>query len=95
MSLISDIGSLAGSDFLQQFGQTGLGEKYSQKITNSVSKTLNPVPKPAPQPAAVAQVSTPVSVTAPERSEIIKKVAIAAAGVMGVLVVIYFIKKGR
>jgi hypothetical protein len=93
-NLLSDLGSLSGSEFLQNLGQTGLGQKYSDKITTSVQKKLNPTPKPAPQQPAEVYTSTAVDVAGPSK-DWIKKVAIAVAGVTGLLVVVYLVKKGK
>lgn len=92
MSLFADIGDLTGNQFLSTLGSTSIGQKYGDKIISSVNKQLTP--KPAPQVVAPSPASTVVSVSSPDQG-MMKKVLMIAGGIVGLLAVVYFVKKGR
>jgi hypothetical protein len=92
MSLLSDLGDLTGSSYLQDFGNTTFGQNISNKVVASVNKAVTP--KPAAQPAATATTTTPVSVSVPDQGTM-KKVAIVVGSVVLLLFGVYFFKKGR
>lgn len=92
MSLLSDIGGLTGSSFLENIGNTALGQKYSDKILSSIDKKLTP--KPAPQVVAAPVATQAVSVSVPDQG-MTKKILMIAGGLVGLLTVVYFVKKKR
>lgn len=92
-NFFDDLTSLSNNGFtLQNIANTTIGKSLAESATASITKKLTPKPAPAPAPAIIQTQEVGVS-SAPVSN--MKKIMMYVGGGMGILVLIYMLKKGR
>lgn len=92
-NFFDDLTSLNANGFsLQNIANTTIGKSLAESATASLTKKLTPKPAAAPAPVTITTQEVGVS-SAPASN--MKKIMMYVGGGMGLLVLIYMLKKGR